>query len=255
MIIQPDWENIPSDERVSLADNYFEEDTYVVISDISCPGCEFRTTEANEGALEHLSLDDFDFKATNFNFSNFSNSTFRRAFFGVPDQGRFIQPSTFNAANFSDCIFTNASFISGDQDGENLSLDIDFTNTIFDQSNFVSAEISGCYGINVSFEGCTMINSIVTNNDFRSVRLIGTDIPFSIFTGNDFTNAEMTGADPSYSDISNSIFRRAVMSFTDFTSATANGADFCFVTKIDIEIDSLITDETTLCDSLFRSDN
>lgn len=279
VIIQPDRVALNDDTRqtidTDLRDEFGNsvdrdlllEDTFILISDSRCIDCKFNTFP-NENSLverfvngelssvelpnstQKLVLNEINFQGADFSFADFSNSAFIRSSFGTPTFGsNNPRPTNFNNATMVDCNFAQAEFISDTTSESNRTIDIDMSNASFFSSEMVEVRMIGVYGLFTNFEACSFgPNAVFRNNSLSNCDLIGMEAQFSDFSNNDFSFSDLSKTRFNYSNMRNTNMRRADLVNCDFRGANCVGADFCFSYQIALRLDSIITDETTLCD-------
>lgn len=247
VFIQPDYQYLNSFGNEVLTDNYLERDVYQLISVGKCEYCDLKNAE--EGIMNQQFLREVSFRGADMRNSNFSNSIMPHSIFSS-----FI-PNTTTDFTYGHTNLNNAKLRYCNLDSSDISDTYDMNNADFYFSTLYRAIFSNSIGKYVNFESCIISSSTFENVDFSDSFFIG-----AIGDSTHANNSKIIDTDMTYGIFTNSFYNNVIftgsrLDYARFDSVSAFGSDFCLISRVSANFDSLKVDENTLCNPNYKEEN
>ena len=248
IFIQPDIERF---NEIGYEGNseYRPQDVFILIASNKCVECDFSSAEPDSSFTKYADLSNSDLRATNFKNNIFVGANFKGSnlsYINLTEiAGRELGETNLSNAKFFNCIFNDAD----------LSRSFDLSHTNFKGSDMINCDLSGSYGLYISFEGAnlsyaTLDGLFSRDNDFAGTNFFQASLVGAVIRRSEFNWTFMKFSNFDFANISDSKIEN-----TWVEGMSIKGTNLCGSSVraliFENEADTVIYDETTLCDSLF----
>jgi uncharacterized protein YjbI with pentapeptide repeats len=240
VFIQPDPQYLGSFGDEVFNNFFLERDLFQLISVQKCEYCDLKNAQ-DSSIFGNQIYNNVSFRGSDLRNSDFSNSQFKNAQFSS-----FIDNTTV-LFTYGQTNLNNSKFTYCIMDSVNFSDTYDLNKVHFYYSDMNFANFRNTKGQYIDFESTLLWSSSFTNVKYDKSRFVGSVATSSDFSNSSIINSNMTSGVFTNSNFNYTILTANLLNYARFDSVSAKGADFCLITAIGCDFDSLKVDSETKC--------